>query len=461
MGIERIRAAKAVTTEAVIEKSVEEVAVEEEAVEEAAGEETAVEEEAGEEAAVEDTTVEAAADEKEADVMDVEEDSPLENWTVKELKEECKTLGLTDKGKKADLIERIREAQGKKSEATPVKEEIALESAADDVPVNEPATEEAAVDESPIEEAAVEKATEKEAAVEEIADERASAEEMAIEAEEVIEKVEEEADGPLEDWTVKELKEECKRLGLTDKGKKAELIARITESRSSSQEAAVETVEEIAEKEVDEEVAAIEEAPVDEASVEDAPVEEAPVEEAPVEEAPVEESPVEDSPVEESTIEETQAPAGEAAADETESQSAGLDPSSISELLAKNEQGQLSQQEFFRIFLVSVQNSLTTNQRLADVEKKLEETAERLEKVEVAADSVSNATTEPEADAPAVQPVSTEEPAVEESTEDPMEEADITSLVENAEKLQPRISRKRAQASGHQKKSARAKRARV
>merc|ERR1712013_739532 len=254
------------------------------------------------------------------------------------------------------------------------------------------------------------------AAVEEIADEKASAEEMAIEAEEVIEKVEEEADGPLEDWTVKELKEECKTLGLTDKGKKAELIARITESRSSSQEAAVETVEEIAEKEVDEEVAAIEEA---------------------------------------------QAPAGEAAADETESQSAGLDPSSISELLAKNEQGQLSQQEFFRIFLVSVQNSLTTNQRLADVEKKLEETAERLEKVEVAADSVSNATTEPEADAPAVQPVSTEEPAVEESTEDPMEEADITSLVENAEKLQPRISRKRAQASGHQKKSARAKRARV
>merc|ERR1712013_947820 len=395
MGIERIRAAKAVTTEAVIEKSVEEVAVEEEAVEEAAGEETAVEEEAGEEAAVEDTTVEAAADEKEADVMDVEEDSPLENWTVKELKEECKTLGLTDKGKKADLIERIREAQGKKSEATPVKEEIALESAADDVPVNEPATEEAVVDESVTEEAAVEEATEKEAAVEEIADEKASAEEMAIEAEEVIEKVEEEADGPLEDWTVKELKEECKTLGLTDKGKKAELIARITESRSSSQEAAVETVEEIAEKEVDEEVAAIEEAPVDEASVEDAPVEEAPVEEA--------------------TIEETQAPAGEAAADETESQSAGLDPSSISELLAKNEQGQLSQQEFFRIFLVSVQNSLTTNQRLADVEKKLEETAERLEKVEVAADSVSNATTEPEADAPAVQPVSTEEPAVEES----------------------------------------------
>merc|ERR1711990_1283187 len=116
-----------------------------------------------------------------------------------------------------------------------------------------------------------------------------------------------------------------------------------------------------------------------------------------------------------------------------------------------------SQQEFFRIFLVSVQNSLTTNQRLADVEKKLEETAERLEKVEVAADTESNATEE----APEVEPVSTEVPAVEESAEETMEEADITSLVENAEKLQPRTSRKRAQASGHQKKSARAKRARV
>merc|ERR1712212_599786 len=109
--------------------------------------------------------------------------------------------------------------------------------------------------------------------------------------------------------------------------------------------------------------------------------------------------------------------------------------------------GQLSQQEFFRIFLVSVQNSLTTNQRLADVEKKLEETAERLEKVEVAADTVSNATTEPDnrveegnatEEAPEVEPVSTEETA-----EETMEEADITSLVENAEKLQRRISRKR------------------
>ena len=39
---------------------------------------------------------------------------------------------------------------------------------------------------------------------------------------------------------------------------------------------------------------------------------------------------------------------------EPESTSAGLDPSSISDLLAKNEQGQLSQQGLFRIFLISV-----------------------------------------------------------------------------------------------------------
>merc|ERR1712128_252095 len=91
---------------------------------------------------------------------------------------------------------------------------------------------------------------------------------------------------------------------------------------------------------------------------------------------------------------------------------------------------------------VSVQNSLTTNQRLSDVEKKLEETEARVEKLEVTGDSVSIAATEPE------------KPA--EEAEEQMQETDITSLVEKKEKLQPRISRKRAQASGKQdKKSAR------
>merc|ERR1712241_1426551 len=310
-----------------------------------------------------------------------------------------------------------------------------------------------------------------EAAAEEAVAEEAVAEEVVAEEPVIEESVEEEEDGPLEDWTVKELKEECKTLGIADKGKKAELIARIKEFKSSSMEVAVEAVEdapvieEIAEKEVVAEEAPVEEAPVEEAPVEEAP--EAPVEETTVEATPVEKEPVDEAPVAEAPVEEA---TEKTTTDETESQSAGLDPSSISELLAKNEQGQLSQQEFFRIFLVSVQNSLTTNQRLADVEKKLDETAERLEKVEVAADTASNATTEPDnkveetnttEETPEVEPVSTEAPAVEESAEETMEEADITSLVENAEKLQPRISRKRAQASGHQKKSARTKRARV
>merc|ERR1711892_545914 len=214
--------------------------------------------------------------------------------------------------------------------------------------------------------------------------------------------------------------------------------------------------------------AAVEEAVVEEAEVEE-PVEEAAPEEAaveevtPVEAAPVEVAPVDAAPVAEEHVEETPV---EAAADETESQSAGLDPSSISELLAKNEQGQLSQQEFFRIFLVSVQNSLTTNQRLSDVEKKLEETDGRLEKLEVTGDSVPIAATEPEKpaeEAPAEEaPAEEATPVAEEAAEEQMEETDITSLVEKKEKLQPRISRKRAQASGKQdKKSARSKRARV
>merc|ERR1712128_183690 len=139
------------------------------------------------------------------------------------------------------------------------------------------------------------------------------------ETEAVVEDVAElEEDGPLEEWTVKELKEECKTLGVADKGKKAELIERITEARLAAKEAVVEEP-------------VVEAAPEEAAVEEVAPVEEAPVEEAPVEEAPVEAAPVDAAPVAEESVEETPV---EAAADETESQSAGLDPSSISELLA-------------------------------------------------------------------------------------------------------------------------------
>ena len=68
---------------------------------------------------------------------------------------------------------------------------------------------------------------------------------------------EEEEDGPLEDWTRKELVGECKTLGLSDLGVKAVLIARIKEARAATEE----------EAEVEE--AAVEAPPVDESVAED------------------------------------------------------------------------------------------------------------------------------------------------------------------------------------------------
>ena len=135
------------------------------------------------------------------ETMEVEEDGPLEEWTVKELKEECTTLGVSDKGKKAELIERIKEAR-----AADVETSI-------EAPVEEDTVEEAAVEEAAVEEAALEEAAVDEAAVDEVAVEETELETMEIEE-----------DGPLEEWTVKELKEECKILGVSDKGKKTELI---------------------------------------------------------------------------------------------------------------------------------------------------------------------------------------------------------------------------------------------
>ena len=41
--------------------------------------------------------------EADSGVENEEEDGPLEDWTLKELKEECKTQGLSNKGKKQNL----------------------------------------------------------------------------------------------------------------------------------------------------------------------------------------------------------------------------------------------------------------------------------------------------------------------------------------------------------------------
>merc|ERR1711892_617784 len=167
-----------------------------------------------------------------------EEDGPLEEWTVKELKDECKALGVSDKGKKTELIVRIKEAKAAVEEPT---EEAAVEEAV----IEEAAVEEAAVEEAAVEEAAAEEATVEEAAAEEPAAEEPVAEESAAEepaAEEPVveeaaveepEAMEVEEDGPLEEWTLKELKEECKTLGLSEKGKKAAIIERIKEAKAT------------------------------------------------------------------------------------------------------------------------------------------------------------------------------------------------------------------------------------
>merc|ERR1712128_7503 len=96
------------------------------------------------------------------EAMEVEEeDAPLEDWTKKELMEECKVLGLSDKGNKAALIERIKEAKPvaavEETPEAPAAEEAAVEEEApiaEEEPVaeEEPAAEEVAVaeEEAPV-----------------------------------------------------------------------------------------------------------------------------------------------------------------------------------------------------------------------------------------------------------------------------------------------------------------------
>jgi len=61
---------------------------------------------------------------------DKDDDAPLYEWTKKELADECKTLGLSDKGVKAVLIARINEAKAAgepNAEEVPVKESAPTE----------------------------------------------------------------------------------------------------------------------------------------------------------------------------------------------------------------------------------------------------------------------------------------------------------------------------------------------
>merc|ERR1712142_968273 len=58
----------------------------------------------------------------------------------------------------------------------------------------------------------------------------------------------EEEDGPLETWTINELRAECKTLDLSAKGSKAMLVERIREAKTVVSEVAYEKAEEEPEK---------------------------------------------------------------------------------------------------------------------------------------------------------------------------------------------------------------------
>ena len=71
----------------------------------------------------------------------------LEDWTGKELAEECKTLGLSDQGVKAVLVARLKEARAASVEAAPAEEAVVEEPAAEGPITEEPASEEATAEE--------------------------------------------------------------------------------------------------------------------------------------------------------------------------------------------------------------------------------------------------------------------------------------------------------------------------
>merc|ERR1712123_450715 len=69
---------------------------------------------------VEETIAEALPEEKPA-----EDDGPVEDWSKKELLDECNRLEISNKGNKNVLIERIKEAWANKKPA--IIEEVAVE----------------------------------------------------------------------------------------------------------------------------------------------------------------------------------------------------------------------------------------------------------------------------------------------------------------------------------------------
>ena len=110
------------------------------------------------------------------------------------------------------MIERIKESRASNEIDEPSHKEAAIDEypATEDLVEETPApTQSKKEEESQSNEALIEETQVQETQVEE------SSDKVAIEAEE---------DGPLEDWTLKELKEECKTIGVSEKGKKQILL---------------------------------------------------------------------------------------------------------------------------------------------------------------------------------------------------------------------------------------------
>merc|ERR1712147_450574 len=237
-------------------------------------------------------------------------------------------------------------------------------------------------------------------------------------------------------------------------------------------------------EEVATETPAAEEPAVLEPAAEEAVPAEAPVEEAEVEAAPVEEV----APVEEAVADNDND--SEVTFQTTPRISSRLDVASITALMAKNEEGELSQQEFYRVFLMTVQSGLMANQLLEELESRMTAAEDKINSVEPAAAEAPVAEESPAVEEAAVEavpvvevaPVEEEAPVVEETAaveeevaaepveaeaeaaveeppketeaaeelmaeveEEKTEEVDISTLVAVAEKMRP--SRKRAQAS--------------
>merc|ERR1712036_56450 len=273
--------------------------------------------------------------------------------------------------------------------------------------------------------------------------------------------------------TKKELADECKTLGLSDKGTKAVLIGRIKEAREAAVSTSAEEPMEVTETaaEAVEEEAAVVEAAVEEAAVEEAAVEE-PIAETETASEVVEEAThpavvteeLNDDGIEivteivtlndESPTESTTESITEPAPKETTS-SDSLDSNTISDLISKNANGLMTQQDFFRVFLMSVQNGISTNQRLEQIEKRLTDAEEKIKSTEEvpAVEAVEAVEAETPVIEAAEEPMeveaANEEPAAEtiipETDKTVDESMDISSMVEIAEKT--RTSRKRGKAS--------------